>query len=280
MGVEVAVRGASEAELTEVRALFAERDCAFSRFRADSELTHVNRAAGSAVVVSPLFARMLRTALGAARRTGGLVDPTLGAALEAAGYDRDFDRLEDDPRPCGPPVRGARGSVRLDGRLLRRPPGLRLDLNGVVKGATVGDALGLLRRQGFVAAGGDVAVRGAAYVGLPGGETIRVLAGGLATSGTSRRAWRRGGQLQHHLIDPVTGRPSQSRWTAVTAAAGTCLAADVAAKAAFLLDRDGPDWLDGLGLPGRFVAADGAVSCNAAWRRALDPARATLEVAA
>ena len=106
MGVEVAVRGASEAELTEVRALFAERDCAFSRFRADSELTHVNRAAGSAVVVSPLFARMLRTALAAASRTGGLVDPTLGAALEAAGYDRDFDRLEDDPRPCGPAVRG------------------------------------------------------------------------------------------------------------------------------------------------------------------------------
>ena len=108
MGVEVAVRGASEAELTEVRALFAERDCAFSRFRADSELTHVNRAAGLAVVVSPLFARMLRTALAAASRTGGLVDPTLGAALEAAGYDRDFDRLEDDPRRAGPPFGGAR----------------------------------------------------------------------------------------------------------------------------------------------------------------------------
>ena len=148
MGVEVAVRGASEAELTEVRALFAERDCVFSRFRADSELTRVNRAAGSAVVVSPLFARMLRTALAAASRTGGLVDPTLGGALEAAGYDRDFDRLEDDPRPCGPAVPGARGLVRLDGRLLRRPPGLRLDLNGVVKAATVDDALGCCDGRG------------------------------------------------------------------------------------------------------------------------------------
>ena len=42
------------------------------------------------MLVSPLFACSLRAALDAASLTGGLVDPTLGRAIEAAGYDRDF----------------------------------------------------------------------------------------------------------------------------------------------------------------------------------------------
>ena len=55
--------------------------------------------------------------------------------------------------------------------------------------------------------------------------------------------WR-GGELQHHLIDPRTGTPADSPWEQVTVSGDTCLAADVAAKAAFLLGYDGPDWLD------------------------------------
>ena len=99
---------------------------------------------------------------------------------------------------------------------------------------------------------------------------MRVLTGGLATSGVPGRSWHRGGALQHHLIDARTGRPSASRWTHVTAAAGTCLGADVAAKTAFLLSEGGPEWLDERGLPGRFVAADGAVVENLSWAAAHD----------
>ena len=257
MGVDVIVGGAAPVELTAVRALFAAHDARFSRFRADSELTAVNRSASDAVIVSPTFARVLRVALAAAARTDGLVDPTLGGAVEAAGYDRDFDRLRPDPRPGGRPEPSRLGAVRLDGRLLRRPPGVRLDLNGVVKALAVDEALSQIGRPGFVAAGGDVAVRGGAVVGLPGGTSVRVLAGGIATSGSAKRQWSRGGRMQHHLIDPAIGRPAASRWEQVTVAAGSCLAADVAAKAAFLRSEEGPDWLDALGLPGRFVAHDG-----------------------
>lgn len=101
---------------------------------------------------------------------------------------------------------------------------------------------------------------------LPGGGSVDLVRGALATSGTDRRRWFRGGAMQHHLIDPRTGRPSTARWTHVTACGATCVAADIAAKAAFLLDEDGPDWLSKRGIPGRFVAADGAVVTNAAWR--------------
>jgi thiamine biosynthesis lipoprotein len=84
----------------------------------------------------------------------------------------------------------------------------------------------------------------------------------------------RAGSRQHHLIDPRTGRPSGSPWSEVTVAAGSCLAADVAAKAAFLRGLDGPDWLDERGLPGRFVGAGGEIVCTREWTRSLDEAGA------
>jgi thiamine biosynthesis lipoprotein len=91
-----------------------------------------------------------------------------------------------------------------------------------------------------------------------------LLSGGLATSGRTKRRWVRGGEEQHHLIDPRTGRPSTSRWDEVSVCGATCLAADVAAKAAFLLGDDGPDWLDERNLPGRFVAR-GRTHENRSW---------------
>jgi FAD:protein FMN transferase len=267
MGVDVLVGGASPAERAAVRGLFEEWELAFSRFRADSELSAVNGVSGPVAAVSPLFARILETALAAAAATRGLVDPTLGVAIEAAGYDRDFEEVEAREEALEPTAPGRWRTLRLLGPLLWRPPGTRLDLNGVVKALAVDEALALLDGDGFVSAGGDVAVRGGAVVGLPGGDALRVREGGVATSGTTSRRWARGGGAQHHLIDPRTGRPARSRWAEVTVVAGSCLAADVAAKAAFLLSADGPEWLDEHSLAGRFVAGDD-VLVNGAWRAA------------
>ena len=122
-----------------------------------------------------------------------------------------------------------------------------------------------------VSAGGDVAVRGGAVVGLPRGGSVRVESRGVATSGITHRQWLRGGAVQHHLVDPRTGRPAVSRWSEVTVVGPTCLAADVAAKAAFLLSDDGPDWLDEHGLAGRFLTHDVAVT-NGVWRDCLPEA--------
>jgi FAD:protein FMN transferase len=252
MGVDVVVGGATRSELVSVRDLFESWDGVFSRFRPDSELNRVNRPTTQAIAVSPLFARAVRAALDAAAATSGLVDPTLGVAIEAAGYDRDFSLLHSDPGPPGTTAAGRWRTVRLTGLLLAKPRSVQLDLNGVVKALAVDEALRLIDGDAFVSAGGDLAMRGGTTVALPDGSIVSVDAGGLATSGTEKRRWLRGGKLQHHLLDPRTGRPARSRWTAVTVAAGSCLAADVAAKAAFLLSDDGPAWLDKRGLPGRF----------------------------
>jgi thiamine biosynthesis lipoprotein len=144
--------------------------------------------------------------------------------------------------------------------MLSRPPGLALDLNGVVKALAVDEAAATLGGPGFVSVGGDLAVRGPVDVALPAGGAIRVVAGGLATSGTASRG--------EHLLDPRTDRPSDSRWEQVTASGATCLGADVAAKTGFLLGERGPAWLDERAIPGRFVGTGGEVVENEAWERA------------
>lgn len=269
MGCVVELGGPTPAEAREIELLFRSRDEQFSRFRPHSELNTVNRESGEILGVSDTFSRMLEVALGAAAKTDGLVDPTLGEAIQLAGYDRDFERLtvRRAPAPAGPPGRWR--SVRLTGTLLRRPKGLVFDLNGVVKSKTVDDALAMMAGEGFISAGGDFAARGSFDVALPSGGAIRVARGGLATSGKTKRRWLRGGVWQHHLIDPRTGRPAETPWNEVTVSAATCLQADVAAKAAFLLGHDGPEWLDRRGLPGRFLGPYDQVILNASWQRAV-----------
>jgi thiamine biosynthesis lipoprotein len=90
--------------------------------------------------------------------------------------------------------------------------------------------------------------------------------GALATSGSTKRWWLRAGRVQHHLIDPRTSRPAETPWAQVTACGASCLAADVAAKAGFLLGERGPAWLDRKGIPARFLTADDEITVNAAWR--------------
>jgi FAD:protein FMN transferase len=229
-GCDLAVAGG---DLATVAGVLERWEEAFSPFRPTSELSRVNASPARVLAVSSFFATALETALDVAVETGGLVDPTL----------------------CG-----RRGELAVSGRVLFRPPGLALDLNGVVKALAVDEAVAALDGPGFVSVGGDLAVRGPVDVALPAGGSIRVVAGGLATSGTASRG--------AHLVNPATGLPAEPRWEQVTASGTTCLAADVAAKTGFLLGADGPEWLDARGIPGRFVAADGEIVENDVWASA------------
>lgn len=272
MGCDVVVEGASAERASAIRALFELYDGTFSRFRPDSELARLNVRGGGRM--SSLFADVLEVARWAARETDGVVDPTVGAAIVAAGYDRDFGARLDDARAPGAAAPADHRGVRTFGRLLVLPRGVQLDLNGVVKALAVDRAAALLDGEGFVSAGGDLATRGPVDVALEGGGAVRAV-GGVATSGTLRRRWLRGGEPQHHLIDARSGRPARSRWRLVTVCGATCLSADVAAKAALLLSDAGPAWLERRGLPGRLVDGDGAVVETEHWRAALAEAVCT-----
>ena len=136
----------------------------------------------------------------------------------------------------------------------------------------VDSALALMSHGWFISAGGDLAVREPLGVELPGGDTVELRSGALATSGSVKRQWLRGGELQHHLIDPRRGRPAVTPWQQVTVCGATCIAADVAAKAGFLAGEHGPEWLDAKKLPGRFLDQNGRVVVNRSWKQSLERA--------
>lgn len=263
-------------------------DLACSRFRSDSELALANARAGSTVTVSALLARFVRVALDAARDSGGLVDPTLGAQLRAAGYDRTFALVrERDGWSIERPVeRGPRWEdVELDDerRLLVVPAGVELDLGATAKALAADDAANAIAASVgtgiLVSLGGDLAVAGPAPRGgwavriaddhaVPldsGGPIVTVSSGGLATSGTAVRRWRTDSGNAHHILDPRTGRPAVTPWRTVSVAASTCADANVASTTSIILGEGATDWLAGRALPARCVREDGSVTTVGGW---------------
>jgi thiamine biosynthesis lipoprotein len=301
---ELLIDGRPDALGTAVRILqheLAAIDLACSRFRDDSELMAVNAAAGREVPVSALFAEAVRTALTAADQTGGDVDPTLGRALVAAGYDADFEALPaDGPEAVpAPPPPDAWRRVELDeaAGTVTIPAGTALDLGATAKALVVdraATAISAATGAGvLVNVGGDIAAAGAVppagwpvrltddtareHVGTPGreGPVIRLHGGGLATSSTAVRRWRRAGRDHHHVLDPRTGRPAEPVWRTVTVTAASCVDANTASTAAIVRGRGAPEWLAALGLPSRLVDAAGAVHRVAGWPSDSEPSRET-----
>jgi thiamine biosynthesis lipoprotein ApbE len=272
-----ALEAARDAVALEVDAL----DRACSRFRDDSDLTRLNDAGGLPVVVSPLLAEAIRVALRAARLTDGDVDPTVGGALEAIGYDVDFSAIEPDRRDFAVKHRPAPGwaDVVITDRpaLVTLPVGTILDLGATAKalGADRAARAAHAATPGgvLVSLGGDIAVAGrppehgwpvrvvddhAAHLDAPG-QSITVHGGGLATSTTTVRRWQRGGLPVHHIVDPRTGAPADSPYRTISVAAATCVDANTASTAAIVRGRRGADWLESIGLPSRLVTHDGVV---------------------
>jgi thiamine biosynthesis lipoprotein len=96
-------------------------------------------------------------------------------------------------------------------------------------------------------------------------QAVIIRDGGLATSSTGARAWRRGKAQMHHIIAPGTGRPADSCWRTVSVAAATCVDANTASTAAILRGERAPRWLDELHLPARLVRHDGTTVIVGGW---------------
>jgi FAD:protein FMN transferase len=273
------------AAMSIVQDLIGDIDAVCSRFREESELSQLNRSHGRLMELSPLLEEALMAALRTAEMTDGLVDLTVGKAIQEMGYTVTFRDVPAD----GPPVR-MRVSKTVGwqalaydpiAHTLKLPAGVALDLGAsgkawaADKAATaVEESLGV---SVIVDCGGDIAVRGTAPKGgwpirvaedvdSDVWQDISVFDGGLATSGTTARRWRRGGIDLHHIIDPSTGLPVRTPWAMVSVAAASCVEANAAATAALIMGERAPGWLDARKLPARLVDLSGNVSYAGGWR--------------
>lgn len=254
--VHVVVVGGPDGSLQWAADRIAGLERRWSRFLSGSELSRLNAAAGRPVVVSAETFALVSAAVDAWRRSRGLFDPTVLTSLHSLGYDRSFDTIESTGPQAPPPSRspGCAGIVLSPKpRLVMLPAGVGLDLGGIAKGLAADWVVEELLDHcagACVNVGGDVRVSGDApdsggwvvAVEHPlevGTDVVRLALadGAVCTSSRLRRRWRRNGTSQHHIIDPRTGRPSDTSLVAATVVAGTAVEAEVLCKVALL---DGP----------------------------------------
>lgn len=246
MGTQITVVLEDDAEPNEVRNLFAEIERCCSRFLPDSELSRINASTERHLSLSPMLASVLGIAADARRRSDGLVDVGVGSAVVAWGYDRTFGDIADLPQP---PQRMEHVSWTVEGQVLTREPGTRIDLGGIAKGWACDRAieLGLAR---IVSAGGDVrssSQEAAVDIIDSWGDTVVTVPlgiGALATSSVTRRRWRAGNEDVHHLIDPRTLEPARTPLFSASVTAATASEAEVGAKTVLLRGVDGLAWAE------------------------------------
>ncbi len=249
-----------QAGFERVRQYFAESEARFSRFRDNSELSRLNRAAGTWFHASPDLFEVVQEALELHQLTDGLFDPSMLHALQQAGYDRSMDEIKKlPPLPAAAPeiwVRPEFTETRLDPKrnAIWLPREIQIDLGGIAKGWTASQAAAMLSEYSpacTVNAGGDMMC-----VGLPQGQAAwevdledpldeqQVLAvlsippGALATTSVTRRRWVQGGLPRHHVIDPRTGQPVESNWLSISMYAPKATHAEAFAKTLLMLDED------------------------------------------
>ena len=215
----------------------------FSRFLPDSALSRLNRERSWR---DPALARLVRQALAMHEASAGAFDVRVGAAMNAAGYDRTFDAISDRVERSGapvltfaPPVAALR--VAVAGDVVRLDGSGTIDLGGIAKGWTVDRAAEQLERSGchdyLVDGGGDIRAAGRDergepwIVGVGEGLAVRLQDAAVCTSSTRRRRWRAAGEDAHHIIDPETGAPSRHAIADAVIVARDATLADVLATA-------------------------------------------------
>jgi len=295
MGCEMSLATGSDDRGRAARRLLDRFDATLSRFDPASELSALNRDPRPVVAASSLLRSAVRASRWAARRSGGLVDPTVLADLERHGYRESRtdtpasplrDALAAAParRPAAARADARWRTVRVDDAdgTIARPIGLRLDTSGTTKGLAADAVAHLLDddEQFVVDCAGDLRIRSLTpldvtvehpFTAEPA-HTLRIANGAVATSGIGRRLWRSddGHGYAHHLIDPATGMPAWTGLVSATALAPTALAAETLAKTALLAGpRTARELLCVSG--GVLVHDDGDV--EPVGRRALSPLR-------
>jgi FAD:protein FMN transferase len=266
---------------------------AMSRFRDTSDLTIVNRAAGSGscTPVDRRLGRALAAADRAGRLTDGRFDARVLADLERLGYagvelgGRAELRAGAPSRVDPPP--GPRW-LMADPRSSRIGVACPVDLGGIGKGLALRWAWRRIERAvldrgggAMLEAGGDLVAGGPApqagpwviAIEDPAGSadpvaTVALPVGAVATSSIQVHRWTAAdGRPVHHLVDPRTGQPGGAGLLAVTVAGSDPAWSEVWSKSLFLCGADGiAELARARGLAAWWVRDDGRLEMTAAGR--------------
>jgi thiamine biosynthesis lipoprotein len=234
-------------------------DAQMSIHRADSQLSRVNAMAGRGMApVDADVIDVVERACDAARRTGGVYDPTILPLMRLYGfYDSGRDRYPTDAEIAAALAVTGQGLVSVDragGLIGLTRSGAALDLGSIGKGWALDRAVDAIRAEGVEAAlvdvGGNVYALGAPEesaagwsvgIGHPAsGKIAQVLVlrdAAVATSGNGEQGRVLGHARVGHLFDARSGRPAGGHLSA-SVEARTGVESDVCSTVAFLLGEE------------------------------------------
>ncbi len=258
----------------------------WSRFLPASDITRLNTTPEAFMMVSQDTLDLLATMKHAWSLSDGRYDPTMLSAINAAGYATSHDGSGRTSRMSGRPTRGHTiADVRVDARTraVVVPTGVGLDPGGIGKGFAADIVVTELLRDrtggALVSVGGDLAAAGTppAAAGwfvavehpLDASRELTTFAfgaGGVATSSTLSRAWVKGGERRHHVIDPATRTCATTELAAVTVVARAGWEAEVHATAALLSGgaQQALDYFDRHDIDGVTTTLDGTTRMSPA----------------
>ena len=227
----------------------------YSRFRPDSLVSRINRAAGQAwVEIDEDMERLLKLCDTLHFMTQGVLDPTALPLIHLWNWKAANPRV-----PSAAEIAAARCLVgwtkvqRRPGGLFLPETGMALDFGGFGKEYAVDFVAQIARDHAIddvlVDFGHDLRALGAPpgrpawHIGLedprrPGTVSSSVALGGsrgIASSGDYLRCFQFEGRRYGHIIDPRTGCPVANGCSQVTVIADTCLQAGVLSTTAFVL---------------------------------------------
>lgn len=264
------IHKAIEAAFDEIKGI----DALMSNYKADSEVSLINRQAGlKPVKVSLHTFHVIKRSLYFSDLTQGAFDITVGPLIEKWKFDQDTTLI-----PSEKQIKKLKALVKykdiqlneMKGTVMLKAKGMKIDLGGIAKGFGVDMAIEVLKKariqKALVNAGGDLRALGTKEDGKPWNigirhpmirdkilATLEVSDFSVATSGDYERFFEKDGNRYHHILNPHTGYPTKGV-RSVTILSKEATEADALATSLFVL---GPK--EGMELVERMEAVEAVI---------------------
>lgn len=226
----------------------------------NSEINQINKRAGvGAVKVSDDTLKVVQRGVYYSELSEGLFDITVGPLVQLWAIGTEEARIPDEDE-----IQKALGLIdykqvninKETNEILLDKDGMVLDLGGIAKGYAADEAKKVLVSEGvehaIINLGGNILTLGGKYDGGPWNIGIkdpyqptgsllgvaRVEDQTVVTSGDYERYFEKGGERFHHILNPFSGFPGESRLKGATVITSSSFDADAISTIVFLLGAE------------------------------------------
>nr|WP_221450859.1 FAD:protein FMN transferase [Pedobacter cryoconitis] len=233
-------------------------DSSMSLYKPYSLISRFNNSMDS-LSIDAYFVAVMNKSFEIFKDTQGKFDVTVAPLVQAWGFGPKPINLFPDSAEIKKLLQNVgMNYLELKGnRLLKKKPGIHIDLNGIAQGYSVDVVANYLVSKGVtsyvVEIGGEIRMKGpkpdgsAMRIGIEGPalneqsepqirHVISFNEGAVTTSGNYRKYLKNGGKKISHLINPKTGYPLDNRLISVTIYAKDALTADGYDNAVMAMD--------------------------------------------